>query len=220
MAGLELLASGRDADVYALDGDRVLRRYRTGGDAGAEAVVMGYLAGHGFPVPRVYSVDGPDLVLERIDGPTMVGAFVDGRLDLDGGAGILADLHKRLHAVPARASRDPTDRILHLDLHPENVMLTAGGPVLIDWRDSAEGPPGLDLAVSALILAEVAVDPGIELAASAHALMTAFLRRVGQVAGHLDRALAMRRANPTLRPEEKERLDLAAAVLTRGSPRG
>jgi hypothetical protein len=34
------LASGRDADVFAIDAGRVLRRYRTGGDVSAEARVM------------------------------------------------------------------------------------------------------------------------------------------------------------------------------------
>ncbi len=34
------------------------------------------------------------------------------------------------------------ERIVHLDLHPGNVMLTAGGPVVIDWTNVAAGPPG------------------------------------------------------------------------------
>ncbi|MFI0517473.1 phosphotransferase [Streptomyces sp. WSLK1-5] len=63
----------------------------------------------------------------------------------------------RLHSVPARVSADPANRILHLDLHPDNVMLTSGTPVVIDWRNTEEGPPGLDWGMSALILAQVAV---------------------------------------------------------------
>jgi tRNA A-37 threonylcarbamoyl transferase component Bud32 len=54
------LASGRDADVVAVDAQRVLRRYRHGGDA----AVMAYLAEAGFPVPTVYHVEGADLVME------------------------------------------------------------------------------------------------------------------------------------------------------------
>ena len=34
--------------------------------------------------------------------------------------------------------------------------------MVIDWRNSAEGPPDLDLAVSALILAQVAADEAHE----------------------------------------------------------
>jgi hypothetical protein len=59
------VGSGRDADVFAIDARRVLRRYRRGGDVAAEAAVMPYVAGRGFPVPRVYRADGADLVMDR-----------------------------------------------------------------------------------------------------------------------------------------------------------
>ena len=39
-----LIGAGRAADVYALDGQRVLRRYRTGDSAEREAGMMAYLA--------------------------------------------------------------------------------------------------------------------------------------------------------------------------------
>lgn len=35
-----LLGSGRDADVFAIDEARVLRRYRKGGDVAAEALSL------------------------------------------------------------------------------------------------------------------------------------------------------------------------------------
>ena len=66
-----LLASGRTADVYALDERRVLRRYRTGRDVTAEAATMTYPAGHGFPVPEVYEATRADLVMARVHGPTL-----------------------------------------------------------------------------------------------------------------------------------------------------
>ena len=47
-----LVGAGRAADVYALGGQRVLRRYRNGDSAEREATVMAYLAEAGFPVPR------------------------------------------------------------------------------------------------------------------------------------------------------------------------
>src|SRR3954454_6929548 len=97
-----LLASGRDADVYALDERRVLRRYRRGGDVTGEAAVMRYVADHGYSVPRVYDADGADLILERLDGPTMLQALGDGTLDLRAGAMVLADLLERLHKVRVR----------------------------------------------------------------------------------------------------------------------
>jgi hypothetical protein len=45
------------------------------------------------------------------------------------GARLLADLHDRLHALPALLSRDPDARVLHLDLHPGNVLLAAAALV-------------------------------------------------------------------------------------------
>lgn len=48
-------------------------------------------------------------------------------------------------------------RVLHLDLHPNNVLLGPSGPMLIDWRNTTEGAPDIEVAVSALILAQVAV---------------------------------------------------------------
>ncbi len=69
---MELIAQGRDADVYALDADRVLRRHRDGGPpTEPEARVMTHLAECGYPVPWVYDVTGTDMVLERLNGPTM-----------------------------------------------------------------------------------------------------------------------------------------------------
>jgi hypothetical protein len=79
-----LLASGRDADVFAIDAQRVLRRYRDGSEVTAEAAVM-------------------------------------------------------------RSAR---------------------GPVVIDWDNAAEGLPELDVALSALILAEVVVAGVIQRACS------------------------------------------------------
>lgn len=209
------LASGRDADVFPIDADRVLRRYRAGGDVAAEATVMRYVLGHGFPAPKVYAADGPDLVLERLAGPTLAQAALGGELSEVATAAVLADLHTRLHALPPRLGAAPGDRILHLDLHPENVVMTAGGPVLIDWRNTAEGPPDLDVALSALILAEVATDPLVGYAEPLRATMAAFLGLAGgDPLWMLDRAVAMRRADPTLTPAEVGRLDQAAALVT------
>ncbi|SCF24401.1 phosphotransferase [Micromonospora mirobrigensis] len=191
VAGTTPLASGRDADVYALGSGRVLRRYRRGGDVRAEAEVMVHLREMGYPVPLVHRADGPDLELQRLAGPTLLDALVAGDVAVDGAALMMADLHRRLHALPARRSADPGHRILHLDLHPANVMLTPDGPVVIDWRNTDEGPPPLDLATTALIAAEVAADPTEPLAHPAHDFLAAFLIEAGPV-GSLDRAVELR----------------------------
>src|SRR3954453_11115217 len=152
--GVELIARGRDADVFAIVGSRVLRRYRVGGDTAREAAVMRHVAGHGYPVPRVYQAAGPDLVLERVRGPTLLAALTSGEVAVRAGAELLADLHGRLHAVPPRPNAG--HGVVHLDLHPDNVLLGPAGPVVIDWRNAGDGPPELDLAVTALIMALVA----------------------------------------------------------------
>jgi len=235
-----LLASGRDADVYAIDAQRVLRRYRDGSDATAEAAIMAYVAELGFPVPHVYEAEGADLVMEQLDGPTMTQALGRDELDIQAGGALLADLHRRLHELPPRLSAhpsadpsphpgadpsphpgphpgaDPSDRILHLDLHPHNIMLTARGPVVIDWRNATEGPPDLDLALSALILAEVAVDETHEMAAGADLLLTAFLDHAGgDPLRMVDRAVQIRRTDPARTGDEVGRLAAAAHRLRR-----
>ncbi|MGS2618206.1 phosphotransferase [Micromonospora sp. LZ34] len=207
-----LLASGREADVYALDDGRVLRRYRDGGDVRDEAAVMAYLHRLGYPVPQVHRADGPDLVMRRLTGPTLAEAAVSGHTDVRSAGRLLADLLRRLHALPARRSTDPADRVLHLDLHPENVMLTPDGPVVIDWHSTAEGPPGLDLAVTALIVGEVGTDPALDLAWLARELLVAYLAETGPL-DLLDEAVAVR---GRLGPHGPERLAEAAALVRAG----
>lgn len=208
------LASGRDADVYAIDADRVLRRYRAGGDVAAEVAVMRYVAGHGFPVPRVYAANGPDLIMERLTGPTLAQALITGELAAPHVARILADLNVRLHALPPQIGPDPADRILHLDLHPLNVIMSPHGPVLIDWRNTREGPPDLDLALSALILAQVAVDPEFEHGPAATAVLADFVVVTdGDPLRLLDRAVGLRRTDHALTDAEIDRLDAAAALV-------
>jgi aminoglycoside phosphotransferase (APT) family kinase protein len=208
------LASGRDADVFELDEDRVLRRYRAGGDVSTEAAVMTYVGELGFPVPRVHRAEGADLVLDRLSGPTLLQALGADEISPAAAADLLADLHTRLHELPPRIGPDPELRVLHLDLHPGNVMLTASGPVVIDWRNTAEGPPDLDLAVSALILALVGLDDGYEFAAAARIMLGAFLARAGgDPLRTLDHAVALRTVDPALTAAEVDRLASAAALV-------
>jgi Ser/Thr protein kinase RdoA (MazF antagonist) len=202
--------------VFALDEQRVLRRYRDGNEVSAEVPVMTYVASLGFPVPRIYEAQGTDLVMERFAAPTMLQALLSRRIRPEIGAALLLSLHRQLHGLPPRLSGDPAFRVLHLDLHPGNVILSPGGPVVIDWRNSAEGPPDLDLAVSALILAQVAADEAQEVAALAGVVLMAFLRFAGQgPLQMLDRAMAMRRSDPALTADETDRLPSAVDLIRR-----
>ncbi|MFJ7154543.1 phosphotransferase [Streptomyces sp. NPDC101118] len=210
----ELIGTGRTADVFALGKDRVVRRYRDGEDATAEAAVMTYLAEHGYPVPAVWpGTTAGELVMERLSGPTMREALVAGTLSGEQAGGLLADLLLRLHAVPPRVGADPAHRIVHLDLHPENVFLTPDGPVVIDWATAQEGPPGLDTAMAALILAQAALTMPAA-AEVARTVLPALVRQLGGTDGMLlPEARARRAANPTLTQEETAALDEAVALI-------
>lgn len=212
-----LLASGRDADVFLLGRDRVLRRYRDGSDASDEATLMRYVAGHGYPVPAVHRADGPDLVMERLDGPTLMDAVRSGDLGAVQGARVLADLHDRLHRLPARPGAPDGARVVHLDLHPENVMVAARGPVVIDWRNARDGDPELDVALTALILAQVAVDGTDIRSASTREMLGAFMASVGtDPVRRLGDATAIRRRDANTTAGERDRL-AAATELVRSS---
>jgi aminoglycoside phosphotransferase (APT) family kinase protein len=171
-----LLAAGREADVYALDERRVLRRYRRDADVTGEAGAMRHLAGLGYPVPVVHEATGRDMVLERLHGPTMAQALAGGELGLDEAAGHLAELLRRLHALPPWPGAPAGSAIVHLDLHPENVLMTARGPVVIDWCNARVGEPDLDTGLTALIMAQVAVDHEHAWSGRAGEVLTTFLR--------------------------------------------
>ncbi|MFC8230416.1 phosphotransferase [Streptomyces sp. NPDC057287] len=216
-----LLGSGRTADVYALDGSWVLRRYRHGLDATGELAVMSYLSASGFPVPRIGPPAGDalrtDLVLQRLTGPTLAEALLAGAVTEDDGAELLARLLRELHAIPPRLSQDPEDRILHLDLHPENVVLAPEGAMVIDWLTASEGPPALDRAMTSLILAQVALDPSFPAGAQVRGLLATLLSRFaddgGVPAAALARATVLRAADPGLTAHETAVLDEAAELV-------
>ncbi|MEV6609448.1 phosphotransferase [Kutzneria sp. NPDC051319] len=198
---MRLLAKGRDADVFDIGNGRVLRRCRYDGDVAKEAAVMRRLRADGFPVPAVYEASGRDLVMERVPGPSLLAAMSSGDKGVVEAAEIMLALHEKLRGVG----------ILHLDLHPDNILLGPDGPVLIDWTNSAEGPPELDAAVSALILAQVAVGEAA-LAGLAEGLLREFAPRTDAVA-ELNRAVEYRRANPTMTERELADLDRAAELV-------
>jgi aminoglycoside phosphotransferase (APT) family kinase protein len=153
-----LLASGRDGDIYECGPGLVLRRTRHGRVIEREALVMRYAADHGFPVPRVHEVraGGTEIVMERLDGPMMMDVMAKRPHTMVRNARLLADLHDQLHeiAAPDWLPRvdDDGDRLVHLDLHPMNVMMTAHGPVVIDWTNAAAGNPLTDIGLTYVLL--------------------------------------------------------------------
>lgn len=218
---MERIASGRDADVFALDDSRVLRRCRdreTRCEPMAEMMELARV--NGFPVPRVYSVSGPDVVLERVGGQTMLASLIDGATPIDTGAQLLVDLHARLHAVPVAPEHGLDVALCHLDLHPDNVLLADSGPVLIDWSNSRFARPGYDRALTAVILAQVALDDH-PLQDEARALLDAFLDRSDALERRdIDAAVANRAANITMAPHEVAVLPQCAELLVQRGGKG
>jgi Ser/Thr protein kinase RdoA (MazF antagonist) len=216
-----LLTSGRDADVYALDEERVLRRNRSGQSVLAEAELVRHVVAHGFPAPEVYRAEGADLEMERLHGPTLLQALASDEIPLRGAARVLADLHTRLHALPTPAGTlfggAPGDVVVHLDLHPANIVLTElYGPAVIDWSTARLGSAELDVAMSALILAEVAADAGGAYSHAAHTLLVAFLHAIElDPRPALADAQRLRAGDPHLVPGERELVPVAAALVAR-----
>jgi tRNA A-37 threonylcarbamoyl transferase component Bud32 len=202
-----LLARGEDADVFAIDDTRVLRRYRRRAVPEREVAIMRYVRERGYPAPRVIDVSGPDLTLERVDGPTMLADLRRRPWRFRSHALTLARLHRELHAVPPPDFLGGEgDAILHLDLHPANVMLARSGPVVIDWANAARGDAPLDVALTAVVLAGAPVEPPLSW------LRDRFVRAfLGEFASAewragLDRAVAYRRADGNVSDKERDRL--------------
>ncbi|GAA1075483.1 phosphotransferase [Nocardiopsis metallicus] len=196
------LASGRDAEVFALDDHRVLRRYRNFCDTASEAAAMAHAARHGYPVPEVHRAQGRELEMERLYGPTMLDASLDGLISPEESSRILAELHERLHALPGRKGSGQ-DRLLHMDLHPGNVVLAPRGPVVIDWTNARDGAPDLDLALTALLLALTGDSTDPPLAGLAEACLAPYVGHVkGDPTRLIDEVVTLRSDDPNLTPEE------------------
>lgn len=163
MAEMRLIGRGRAADVFDIGDGRVLRRYRSPrASAEAEARAMQHLRAHGVPVPEVFSADGDDMVMERLDGPTMMESLRSTPWRAASVGRRLAELQSMVHRVPAGGLDlrriGEGDSVLHFDLHPDNVIVTARGPVIIDWSNVAVGDPLADVMYSWLIMATSSPD--------------------------------------------------------------
>lgn len=214
----KLIGRGRRADIYDLGGGKVLRRYREGPrEVDREAEVMIHAAAHGVPVPEVFEVRGTtDLVMEAVSGPTMLADLTRRPWTVFSHARTLRRLHQAVHAVEGlawlRGPFGPGGSLLHLDLHPENVVMTGAGPKIIDWEGAAKGPPDADVALT-WILMRFSEIPG--------AALQRVMGRLGQalfsqlfLAGASPRptsewlvaAAEFRMADPTVTRRESERL--------------
>jgi hypothetical protein len=155
-----LLAAGREADIFEYGPGLVLRRSREGRSLVDEARIMEFARSAGYPVPAVDEVsdDGCDMVMERLDGDDMGAVMMHRPWTIARQGRVLADLHVRLHELAAPPWLQPApvgegDRLVHLDLHPLNVLVTRRGPVVIDWTGASRGAPDTDVALAWTLMA-------------------------------------------------------------------
>lgn len=125
-----------------------------------EARTMAFMQAQGYPVPAVEEVsdDGLELVMERIEGVTMVEALGKAPWTVRRQGATLADLHRRLHEIEAPAFLPVAPvgtgtKVLHLDLHPLNVMIGPKGVFVIDWPNARRGEPNVDVGLAWVLMA-------------------------------------------------------------------
>ncbi|GAA4206191.1 phosphotransferase [Actinocatenispora rupis] len=162
-AGELRVLPGATGDTWSA-GPHVLRMVRPGRVAAELAAHTA--AARVVPVPEVldrYETAGSAALLLR----RLPGVPAGDRTGLDPAAARRRGLacgrvHHLLSAVPAPPELPPAvaapyagDRLLHLDLHPFNVLVDEGAAVtgVLDWANAAAGHPDLDRARTAAILA-------------------------------------------------------------------
>lgn len=210
-----LIGKGRAADIYDVGDGLVLRRTRDGTSVERSAAAMRHLREHGYPVPRVEHAEGGDLVMERIEARSMLDQFPRRPWRVRSMARLLGELHARLAEVPLpdiglEERFGPPTSLLHGDLHPDNVMLTDHGPVVIDWDNVAVGPAAADVASTWLIVASSEVEGGRVVRALQETARSVFVRAFLERAGRdeAERWLATvaeeRLTDRNVRPSEAE----------------
>jgi tRNA A-37 threonylcarbamoyl transferase component Bud32 len=176
---------------------------------------MSFLHDQGYPVPALdeLSDDGLDLVMQRVDGPSMADWLSRRPWTLRRGAAMLADLHDQLHAIAAPdflwdADIGKGTQVVHMDLHPLNVIVTKSGPVVIDWARPGRGDPFMDVAVAYLLMATAAVPAGrvqsAVIAAGRSVLAEGFIRRYdrGALAERLSEAAEWKALDANMSADE------------------
>jgi hypothetical protein len=107
------IASGRDSEIFEHGPGKVLRRVHDGRSMAAEAAIMGHVRSHGYPCPQVHDAGDGYLVMDRLEGPTMMTVVGRPPFPLRRSGHVLAELHDRLHRIPPRrgCARHPCPEI-------------------------------------------------------------------------------------------------------------
>lgn len=103
-------------------------------------------------------------------------------------------------ALEALAKMPDGDRLCHGDFHPDNILMTERGPIIIDWIDATRGNPLADVARTSLLTSLGSLPPG----ASARWL-------INTVRGWFHRAYLKRYFQ--LRPSDRQQLTAWQPVI-------
>jgi aminoglycoside phosphotransferase (APT) family kinase protein len=222
-----LIAVGREADVFDAGAGKVLRRYRTRPTLDNEVIAMRWAHQHGYPTPELFDVDGSEMLLERVRGSTMLRDLRARPWRSRAYADLLADLHRRLHAIPPPPGLEMRlgagDSLLHLDLHPENVMVGPDGVSVIDWAGACGGRATVDLASTWVIMATSEIPGGVVMRGVAGRLRRAFVARFlshfgrDEVAAELPNVARHRLSDPNVTEAERARVVRLVDVRSRST---
>jgi len=205
---LLLVGEGRTAEIVAWDEGRVVRLFREGSSrryALREQRVSRAVHSAGVPSPEVFLADTEDglvevdgrlgILMERVEGPTMLRELARRPWKLWAYANECARLHREMHArtavdLPSQRERlhhvidriaealgddiaerihqavdklPEGDAICHGDFHPDNVMMSERGAVIIDWGPSTSGNPAADVAWTVHLIRHGGTPPGMRL---------------------------------------------------------
>jgi len=133
---------------------------------------------HGIIYERV---DGPSMLEELLSKPGEAGKFVEAFAELH------AEMHSlKVTALPSQRRRleekiraaevlseegrkaalrvlhalPDGDVLCHGDFHPDNILMSSKGPVVIDWVDATQGNPQADVARTILLIRQGEMPPG------------------------------------------------------------
>ena len=130
-------------------------------------------------------------------------------------------------AVLSALARLPDgDALLHGDFHPDNVIMTARGPIIIDWMTATRGNPLADVARTSMLLGLAALPPGTRgrwvIEAGRKLYHATYLRRYLELRPASREEIAAwrlpilaARLNENIAPEQAQLLALIEALLLR-----
>jgi uncharacterized protein (TIGR02172 family) len=151
--------------------------YETGFDAPHVHKVIEVNNRPGIVFERIYGASMLALLMQepaRIEEFACIFAEVHARMHTFQGAGLRSQRQKIVHRINSASALSQAVRhelvrrvatlddgivVCHGDFHPENVLITASGPRVIDWLDATSGSALADIARSILILDCTIHDP-------------------------------------------------------------